>query len=449
MTNNSKQAGKTEWAGRRRPTTRRAGFSATTAVELDKRSTQNVFLKPGQSYEIAFTVPPAEPQQWAGFGGWFRADGGFNVTLIAPVQTVLTDYAFPDWNKFGSLNVALESTNSYKASLVIAATTGGTVNFYAMATGIVEHTYLTTSRIGLRKNMWSFAPEANFYDPDALGEVTYPAKPTLTDSGAAIDVKSCNRCGRFLPVNLVDERSHLSFSNHCVAPHRRPCRHTGFGRISQSDGSDSAQLDFGFQLECRFCKKFEVNAAHNPKRTASQMKEDGTRRRHFELLLEHLYQGTPQLRYKNETGRDLTSDIYKRFGGKCFKCGTPLATEREMHLDHTRPLALMWPLNSTATALCATHNSEKRDRPPAEFYTESELERLARLTNIPLADLQNPAPNVEAIDFLGQNLEWFHKDFLQRQELQRLHDGKRPADLIVKSLRRVLAGYPGGAPFEL
>jgi len=250
-------------------------------------------------------------------------------------------------------------------------------------------------------------------------------------------------------VNLPGERDHLSFSNHCVAAHRRPCRHAGFGRIPSADGGGVTLLEYGFQLECRFCKKFEVNAAHNPQRTASQMKEDGTRRRHFELLLEHLYQGTPQLRYKNETGRDLAADVYARFGGRCFKCGVRLASERDMHLDHTRPLALLWPLDSTATALCATHNTDKRDRPPSEYYTPDELLALSGITGIPLADLEDPSPNVEAIDLLGENLDWFFEHFLQLPDLQRVRDGKRTADLVVKALEKVLSRYPGGPPFAL
>ena len=216
-----------------------------------------------------------------------------------------------------------------------------------------------------------------------------------------------------------------------------------------ADSDDVIAFRYGFQMECRFCKKFEVNLALNPQRTAGQMKEDGARRRHFELLLDHLYGGSPQLRYKTETGRDLASDIYDRFGGRCFKCGTALADEKAMHLDHTRPLAMLWPLDDTATALCATHNSEKRDRAPAEFYTADELERLADITGVPLVELQDPSPNVEAIDLLGERLDWFYDEFLQLPPLQKVRDGKLTADLVVKALRRVTVPLPRRPPFTL
>ena len=298
--------------------------------------------------------------------------------------------------------------------------------------------------------MWTFAPEANFYDPKAQGTLSMTKGIQRDAAVAEMHLKSCNRCGRLLPINVLDEQFHLSFSNHCVAAHRRPCRHAGFGRIPDTTNKRVVQLEYGFQLECRYCKKFEVNAAHNPQRTAAQMKEDGARRRAFELLLERLYEGTPQLRYRSQTGgRELADDIWKRFGGRCFKCGTALATARDMALDHTRPLALLWPLDGSATSLCPTHNSEKRDRPPSQFYTEDELRRLAGITGVSLAELKDPSPNREALDLLGRRLEWFFDDFLQDPELAKTRDGKRAADLLVKALQKALHRYPGGAPYEL
>jgi hypothetical protein len=120
-----------------------------------------------------------------------------------------------------------------------------------------------------------------------------------------------------------------------------------------------------------------------------------------------------------------------------------------MHLDHTRPLALLWPLDEAATALCATHNSEKRDRAPAEYYTEDELKRLAALTGISLDELRDPSPNREAIELLRVDLQWLNDEFLVLPALQHVRDGKRAADLVVKALKKVLARYPGGPPFEL
>jgi hypothetical protein len=447
MAERGKLAGKTEWAGRRRPATRRAGFNATSPVQLAREGLDGYELRRGDHLTYTFELPAIGDEEWVGFGGWFAADDGIEVDLQWPDKHVLTTYEPANWNKVGSLLIG--PRDAAEAVLTFTANRNGSVTTHSMLAGAVRHDYLASAKPALRRNMWSFAPEANFYDPDRPGTVLVADEGLRRIHGRELVFKSCNRCGRFLPINIADERAHLSFSNHCAADHRRPCRHPSFGRIVDRDTGDVVLLDYGFQLECRFCKKFEVNAAHNPQRTAGQMKEDAARRRHFELLLEHLYGGSPQLRYKNETGRDLASDIYQRFGGRCFKCGTAFASEREMHLDHTRPLALLWPLDETATALCATHNSEKRDRPPGEYYTEDELVRLSELTGISLEELRDPRPNMEALELLRVDMVWFREDFLVLPALQKIHEGKRTADLVVKALRKVLARSPGGPPFRI
>ena len=447
MTESGKLAGKTEWAGRRRPVTRRAGYNATARVELDDSGSDGYDVRTGQSLTIVFSVPESDDGEWSGFGGWFMADDGIDVHLDYPDQHVLTTDAAPNWNKVGALREGPDF--GYDAVLTFTAAHAGRVSLYDMQAGGVQHDYLDDAKPSLRSNMWSFAPEANFYDAGRPGSVLVEDAGIRQIVGDEIVRKSCNRCGRYLPVNLDDERAHLSFSSHCVAEHRRPCRHPSFGRIPVRNSQDVMLLEYGFQLECRFCKKFEVNAAHNPQRTAGQMKEDGARRRHLELLLDYLYGGSPQLRYKNETGRDLALDIYDRFDGRCFKCGIELPTVKQMHLDHTRPLAMLWPLDDTATALCRDHNTEKRDRPPGDFYTPREIEVLAEITGVPLLELEDPSPNVEAIDLLGDNLDWFEGTFLNLPQLQKVRDGKLTADLVVKALQKVLAVYPGGAPFDL
>ena len=181
------------------------------------------------------------------------------------------------------------------------------------------------------------------------------------------------------------------------------------------------------------------------------MKEDGTRRRAFELLLSELYGGSsPSLRYRQDTGgRELAEDIYANFDGRCFKCGTHFANTNAMHLDHTRPLALLWPLDGTATALCGTHNSEKRDRSPSEYYSADELERLADRTGVPLGELRTPGPNPEAISLLMDRLDWFFDKFLRREDLQTVRDGKLPADLLIKALQKAISRDPGGPRIDL
>jgi hypothetical protein len=446
-----KKAGKAEWAGRRRPMTRTSGFSARSTVEIEVVHVDGVRLDAGHQLVFTFHLPATTKDQRVGFGGWYYADNEVEATVVgSPERYVLTTYPVPNWNKFGSqwLNASTEASD---VQLRLRARADANVAVYALQCGTIEHDYLVTARPELLGNMWSFAPEANFYVESATGTVRLEADEPLVRAGdvGILYLKSCNRCGRSLPINVNDERAHLSFSNHCVAAHRRPCTHSGFGRIREKDTDTAYQFEFGFQLECRFCKKFEVNAAHNPQRTTAQMKEDAQRRRSIELLLEHLYEGSDQLRYRHRTGSELADDIFVRFDGRCFKCGTPLATPSDMHLDHTRPLALLWPLDETATSLCATCNSSKRDRPPAEFYTEMELEDLAEITGLDIEVLRDPSPNREALERLRERADWFLNEFLSLPELQEVRDGKRTADLLLKALDKALKRTPGGPPFTM
>jgi hypothetical protein len=431
--------------------TRRSGFSASSSVEMQFDEIDGYYLKDGQELNYEFGFPRARPRDRLGFGGWFTTAGDIAIRLEGdiPPNVLLQNAVLPNWGKVGSQWLAPDGGQG-AIRLIFRAEGPTHVVTFDMLCGRVEHEYLDGARPELLPNMWRFAPEANFYPPDGQGSVRVSDQGlAVVQRAALISLKSCNRCGRYLPVNIDNERAHLSFSNHCKAQHRLPCSHTGFGRIRDARTGEVVELTYGFQLECRFCKKFAVNAALNPQRTAAQMKEDAARRRAIEFLLDHLYEGSPQLRYRLRTGRELTDDVWKRFGGRCFKCGTAMASPNDMHLDHTRPLALLWPLDGTATCLCGTHNSEKRDRPPVAFYTEEELERLAAITGLSLEELRDPSPNVEAIEMLLARLDWFFDEFLHQPELQRVRDGKRAADLLVKALQKTLSALPDGAPVDL
>lgn len=449
-TTGGKRAGKTTRALRRRESTRVAGFSARATVAFQNATVDGYALSRGASLSFTFSLPTVQRGAWIGFGGWLCLSPGIKTTLINAPRHYRLDLAeAPNWSKFGSLWQS-DGDQPRPITLQLQAYDDATVATWGLMAGGVSHEHLHTARPALLHNMWRFAPEANFYDPSSPGHVIIiPSDLGREAELAEIFLKSCNRCGRFLPINVENERFQLSFSNHCVAWHRRPCSHTGFGRISDVNRSQVLQLTYGFQLECRFCKKFEVNAAHNPQRTAAQMKEDGARRRAFELLLEHLYGGSPQLNHRDIFRSELADEVWERFDGRCFKCGTTLATPRDMQLDHTRPLAMLWPLDRSATALCATHNSEKRDRPPVEFYTNAELEQLSKKTDIPLHELRSPTPNLEAVRLLHRRLDWFYDDFLAAPELAKTHDGKQTRELLLKALRKVVAQCPEQDRFEL
>lgn len=473
-----KRAGKGEFFGRRRSTTRKSGFSShedSTGGEYKVLTVPALSLPANQTLQLRFTLPTPTERAFVGFGAWFIANDSTELSVDGCVAKLSsTQHRFPAWDKVGSMWAAEPNKALASITLTFTSPTSTTLAIYSPVCGIVSHEFLDDARAALLRNMYAFVPEALFITQPGTVEIdegdgtwrpwslagseretglsSRAAERTPAWNNKHVDfdliLKSCNRCARFLPINLWTERAHLSFTNHCTSEHRRPCSHGGFGLLKHMGDGERVSLDYGFQLECRFCKKFTVNAAHNPQRTSAQMKEDAARRRNIELLVDALLDGSPQLRYRHDTGRELADDVFSRFRGQCFRCEETLAP-RSWHLDHTRPLALLWPLDGTATALCSSCNTEKRDRPPSEFYTDDELVSLARITGVPLKELQNPDPNMAVVALLLSRLDWFFDVFLMRDEMQRNYDGKVVADNFLKALNKVLAKCPGGMPIDL
>lgn len=433
-----KLPGKTEYSGRRRTTTRSSGFKShpdSTGGEYRQGACECYALPANSSVVVRFEFPVDIVDHYTAFGIYFRIDGNITVSVDNPntQQGVLEQNPFPNWSKAGS--IWKSSSGQKDVTISFVAQADSTLELYEPSCGIVWHDeFFSGARDAVMRNLYYFAPEANFYEQQGTIERTSDIDPTTEPS--RIPLKTCNRCARYLPINVDDERRTLSFSNHCIA--RAPCKHGGFGRLKNQDTGRMVQLHFGYQLECRFCKKFAVNAALNPQRTAAQMKEDGQRRRHFELLITELYRMSPQLAYRHKTGRELTDDIWRKFKGHCFKCNRPLRSVRYMHLDHTRPLALLWQLDETATALCPGCNSAKRDRPPIEFYNLEELQKLSAITGVPLKQLSDPSPNEEVLAALIEKSDWLMKEFLMRPDIQKDRDGKVTAELICKALDKVI-----------
>lgn len=173
---------------------------------------------------------------------------------------------------------------------------------------------------------------------------------TATEKGAFW--KQCNTCGRVLPFT--------SFS-----------RHQRWGPLER-------------QMECRACKG-AINADLNPKRTAQQLHEGSALRRAADLLL------------KGEDQHIDIVELFRRFESRCFKTGQQLdiADRASWAVDHILPARFLYPLaNWNAALLSKGANDLKRDRWPSEFYTNSELIRLATLTGANLSLLASATPIV-------------------------------------------------------
>ena len=292
----------------------------------------------------------------------------------------------------------------------------------------------------------------------------------LKDSkkGVPFILKSCNRCQRFLPINHINERIHLSFTNHCST--KAPCTHGNFSnyKIVETDltveeladfmnseqtvfhlKDDSVISYFGHQLECKACKKFFVNAALNNKRSSSQHREDSLRRRAFEgLILRLINQDWIYHTYRvNNKNKEFDQSIWEKFDKKCFKCKKEIESPRKMDLDHTMPLVYLYNLDETATCLCKTCNGSKSDSFPADFYTNDELIELSKLVSLPLKVLKSKKPNQIVVDLLQQNIVWFFEEFLAFDEFHKERDGKKAVDSICHSLQKVV--NKSNNPFDL
>jgi len=175
--------------------------------------------------------------------------------------------------------------------------------------------------------------------------------------------KQCNVCNRILPF--------AEFS-----------RHVGWGPLER-------------QMECRACKG-AINGVLNPKRTSQQLHESSVRRRVADLLLETADQPL-----------DLDA-LFERFQGRCFKTKRPLdKAERESWVvDHILPSKWLYPLTVENAALLSREaNENKRDRWPSEFYTNSELIELARITGADLSLLSRAKPIVNSAIDVNRGVE--------------------------------------------
>ena len=217
--------------------------------------------------------------------------------------------------------------------------------------------------------------------PLALDIDEQHSSPFVRKDGTAIHLKKCSYCGRLLPLDPARPGA-IAFHKH------------------------NAKLS-GHQNECRACKKWRINDSFNPLRTVDQLNESSLITRERRLLLRE-----PEIlqRIKDRKGRGLKSIIWEKFGKKCFHCGKPLQLD-EVELDHTRPLAYLWPIDEHATCLCAEHNNFKKDKFPVDFYSTSQRRELARIIGLSFAELSTRSvckPELKRIldDIVGFATSW-------------------------------------------
>jgi len=234
------------------------------------------------------------------------------------------------------------------------------------------------------------------------------------EEGAKIQLKKCSYCGRLLPVDML-RLGALAFHKH----NDKRTKH---------------------QNECRACKKWRINDSFNPIRTTDQLHESSVITRERKLFLRE-----PAIlqEIKSRTGAGLKSKIWNRFGRKCFRCNSPVKLTA-FQLDHTRPLAYLWPIDEHATCLCGKCNNEKKEKFPVDFYSPQELVRLSRVTGLPVGDLQKKELNEQELNRILDQLPTFARDWEPRTFMataRKVRELRSDIDLFKVLKSRDRAGY--------
>lgn len=469
----------------RRNTRQRSGYKVagvTTGGECKILCSESIDVRSG-SLELNFeknvrlTDSFELKQGMIAFGGYIRSSQNLSmeiamsftnldgVTSTAQSHTAIESYK---WKKFGlhhfikftkdsEIHGTLSANLKLKSSEII-----GQTNFFGVNIDAVDY-YLNKKILWVYFNQKTalYLPEIYYFNLDE----SFIVKPKEYNSlhfskGPYVVLKSCNRCSRYLLIDLEDESYYLSFSNHCIGA-RAPCTHKPsfcifrvmenqcavppnvLAKINNPSQKQLApnkieelKAHYGFQLECRVCKKYYVNGPLNPMRNSTQHREDSLRRRAFEDLARALL-GSTSIYITFRLKHDLEFDVYiwEKFNHKCFNCETNLPSPKVMDLDHTRPVVYLWPLDETATCLCPTCNSKKGQRFPVDFYTIEKLKQLSLLTSLDMGILSSKDVNLNAVSVLRKRVKWFFDTFLDNPDYQKIRGNKRTSDLIYKALQ--------------
>lgn len=458
------------------PSTQMVTASACTVLEFYKEKDTFVELFEKQIGLLAF-------------GGYIQPSNAASITCklsfshrgedIEDENVFFAELESGIWNSIGFHKAfAISDDFDYEienisVKIEINAPIGTTLSFISFDMGAITASYYQSTGEGATteektevEKFWTFfnqktslcIPHIYYFDS------TLPFDTYLVDNGENLSdgipvvLKGCNRCSRYLPINIENELRTVAYALHCKK--RAPCTHSTFCRyrIDNYDdlspetikyyddlgiyklygGQHMIQSHYGHQLECKPCKKFFVNAKLNPIRDTQQRREDSLRRRAIETLVDNLLgEDFIHFDFRRRQKKEFTDYIWQKFDCRCFKCQKKIS-KSEMALDHTMPLAFLYRLDETATCLCATHNSQKSDHFPVDYYREDELTRLSKITGLSLDVLHSRDANQKVVKLLQENVVWFFDDFLYLPDNQKVHDGKLEADKIYAAVVRVI-----------
>jgi hypothetical protein len=336
-----------------------------------------------EAYDVTNTA-------FVGAGVYLRPSQSVRITLElsagGTASQITAELGAGHWNRVG---VALQASEVNAIRMVLRWSGAADLDVWGLSVGPLQLPDALLSAISSVRelNQTHLAPETFYLIQDvAVGMdlVEGESTPVAETPGAEVTLKKCSYCQRMLPLDPA-RLGTLAFHKH----NAKKTKH---------------------QNECRACKKWRINDSFNPKRTVDQLHESSVITRERKLFLrepERLQE------YKERTGAGLKSQVWNRFDRKCFYCDKPLELS-EVQLDHTRPLAYLWPIDEHATCLCAEHNNQKTDKFPVDFYNDRQLRRLAEITGLPYAQLVAKQINAAELARIRDNIVEFAEEWEPR-----------------------------------
>lgn len=349
-------------------------------------------------------------------GVYLRSDDDAEITIrMSASDEMLAERAYrlqTPWTRYGFATEARGDTSDFAIELTWPGRSS--IDIWGLAAGrpqlpeVLEALDPTEAEL----NAGHVIPETYYLDhstPWTLALIDAPRDLKEAD-GAPLQQKKCSFDSRYLPVDPSNP-GRLAFHKH------------------------GAKVT-NHQNECRSCKKWRINRLLNPVRTTSQLNESALLTRERKLLLRE-----PEIlaSFKQEHGRGLKDHIWAKFRKACFRCRRPLGSPSEMDLDHTRPLAYLWPIDEHATALCPACNNEKRDRFPIDFYDDDQRRELAHITGLSLEAIEARALNPTELERILEDLPTFAAEWDPRifaSTARRIHDLRPELDLFQELKRQ-------------
>tara|TARA_Y100000992_G_C21259495_1_gene490463 strand:+ start:789 stop:1745 length:957 start_codon:yes stop_codon:yes gene_type:complete len=294
-----------------------------------------------------------------------------------------------------------------------------------------------------------FNPDAptSHYRDEKTREIVHEYKKSITVKD--IDTIFLKKRG-FIPTNTDSMNLHNEFKHKITFK--------GQHKVKEIVGSRSNLFGEPHKEEstyCRWCEFLGLNPVHpvswitnhtskktgkkvfpecvnliiyrNYLRVAEQHKNAFSGRIKEILLKKYLINIGQRVYKKNE----ILKILIERDGEKCFKSGVTT----NLTVEHIKPLNLWWPLIPENTCLLSKKvNSSKRHKWPVEFYVQSKLKRLSKMTGTPLKELQTPSLNHDFLDWADENWNVIEQIIDNRKELKQVGGKDKFKKTIIKDI---------------